>query len=96
MDDKISAMLDRGFILLEAEDWKKAEQIFDKILDAEPHSSAAYLGKSMAELHITDKKSIAQYGKKILKNINFKNFIYKLTLISNYNILPLTVTFERI
>lgn len=72
MDDKISAMLDIGFILLEAEDWKKAEQIFDKILDAEPHSSDAFLGKSMAELHITDKKSIAQYGKKILKNINFK------------------------
>ena len=41
MDDKISTMLDRAFILLEAEDWKKAEQIFDKILDAEPHSSPA-------------------------------------------------------
>lgn len=72
MNDKISVMLDRAFILLESEDWKKAEQIFDRVLDAEPHSSDAYLGKSMVESHITDKQSIAQHGKKILKNINFK------------------------
>lgn len=72
MDNKLSNMLDRAFISLETKDWKKANLLFEKALDCDPHSSDAYLGKSMADLHICDKKSIVPHGKKILKNTNFK------------------------
>ena len=72
MDKKISNMLERAFIFLETKDWEKANLLFEKALDCDPHSSDAYLGKCMADLHICDKKSIVQYGKRILKNTNFK------------------------
>lgn len=65
-------MLDRAFILLETKNWKKADLLFDRILDREPRAPIAYLGKCMANLHIKNVELIPTYGKKVLKNVNFQ------------------------
>lgn len=42
-------MLRRGFILAEDEEWDKADQYFEKVLDKEPENAYAYLGKLLVE-----------------------------------------------
>lgn len=52
----------RAFIFVEDEEWDKANEYFDKVLDEEPENAYAYLGKALAQTkvdsldHITDKE----------------------------------------
>lgn len=40
-------MIERGFICLRDRDFSEAEKVFNRILDIDPHSGSAYLGKLM-------------------------------------------------
>lgn len=71
-EDNTSVILDRAFIHLETKEWAKANHLFEEALRINAHLSNAYLGKSMADLHITNKEDIVKKGKSVLKNKNFK------------------------
>ena len=49
----LSPTLRRGFILTEDEEWEKADNYFEKVLDEEPENAYAYLGKLLVEKRVT-------------------------------------------
>ena len=52
-------ILDRAFLFIEDGNWLSAGQYAEKALDKDPHSSAAYLAKLLAELKIKKASSLA-------------------------------------
>lgn len=48
----VEPMLKRAYIALEDEDWEKAEELFDQILNEAPECALAYLGLSMRTAEI--------------------------------------------
>lgn len=48
----VSALLRRAFLFLEDGDWASADEYCEKVLDLDPETPRAYLGKLMAELHV--------------------------------------------
>ena len=52
VNDSIAPLLRRGFIFLEEGDFDQADGYFERVLDQDPESGEAYLGKLMAELKV--------------------------------------------
>jgi hypothetical protein len=46
-----AALLKRGFMSLEDNQWDKATELFDRVLNDDPENAEAYLGLAMAEAH---------------------------------------------
>ena len=46
----IASLLERGYMFLEDGDFDSADEYFDRVLDAEPHCSRAYLGKCLVDI----------------------------------------------
>ena len=44
----VNSLIERGFIFLNDKNWQKANEYFERVLDADPHNSNAYLGLCMA------------------------------------------------
>lgn len=42
-----SGMIERGFICLKDKNFQEAEKVFNRVLDIDPHSGSAYLGRLM-------------------------------------------------
>lgn len=51
--DEVQNLLKRAFLLLEDDEYEKADDILDQILNQEPENPEAYLGKLMAEYYIS-------------------------------------------
>lgn len=47
-------MLERGFICLKDRNFEEAESVFNKVLDIDPHSGGAYLGRLMIRRRVSD------------------------------------------
>jgi hypothetical protein len=65
-------LVKRGYLFLEDSDWNKADEYFDKALDANPEHAPAYIGKLCAELRVRREDSLGDYqevrqGRKIDK-----------------------------
>ena len=56
---KIDSLLKRVFILLEDEEFKKADKYCERVLDIDPENALAYLGKLMAEKKVCYRKDLA-------------------------------------
>ena len=54
----IAPLLRRAFMFLEDWEWNSANEYCEKVLDIEPENAQAYLGKLMAELHVSKKESL--------------------------------------
>lgn len=52
--------LRRAFILVEDEEWEKAETYFESILDEEPENAYAYLGKALIQIKVDSPINIAE------------------------------------
>ena len=52
-------LLRRGQLFLEDKDWENADAYFDKVLDLDPESAEAYLGKLLTQLRITSVKQLS-------------------------------------
>ena len=64
--------LRRAYRLIEDEEWDKATEYFDKILDEEPENAYAYLGKAMIKAHVSSPEHITtEEICVILKSRNF-------------------------
>ena len=67
----VVTLLDRGVLSLEDGDWKKAEELFDQVLNINPRCAEAYLGLAMAEAKIHTREAYAiQYS---AANSGFRN-----------------------
>ncbi|MCR5586724.1 MAG: TIR domain-containing protein, partial [Lachnospiraceae bacterium] len=58
----VNALLERGFITLEDEDFEKADGIFEDVLNQEPKCASAYMGKLLAYYKM---KSVVEFSKMI-------------------------------
>lgn len=55
----VAPLLKRAFMFLEDGDFQTAEEYCEKVLDMDPENAEAYLGKLMAELHVTKREQLA-------------------------------------
>lgn len=55
----ITPLLKRVFLFLEDGDWESADEYCEKVLDMDPENGQAYLGKLMAELHVSHHEDLA-------------------------------------
>ncbi len=53
------ALLKRAFIFLEDGDWQKADEFCEQVLNNAPENAVAYVGKLLAELHISKRGDLA-------------------------------------
>ena len=52
------SLMKRAFIFLEDEEWDKADEYLEKILDIDPENGEAYLGKMLVELNVSSKAEL--------------------------------------
>ncbi|MCR5150991.1 MAG: TIR domain-containing protein [Clostridiales bacterium] len=50
----VAPLLKRAYMFLEDYKWKEADEYCEKVLDLEPENAEAYLGKLMAEVHVSN------------------------------------------
>lgn len=55
----VAPLLKRAFMFLEDGDFQTADEYCEKVLDMEPENAEAYLGKLMAELHVSKREHLA-------------------------------------
>ena len=56
----ITPLLKRGNISLEDGDWRKADQLFEEVLNLDPECAAAYIGKVLAAEKVLNLEALAQ------------------------------------
>lgn len=59
-DLNIAPLLKRVFMFLEDRDWSNADEYCEKVLDIDPENAEAYLGKLMAELHVSKQEKLKE------------------------------------
>ena len=55
-------LLERAYMFLEDRKWHEADEYCERVLDQEPKNSRAYLGKLMAELHVSYLGALEKYN----------------------------------
>ena len=74
--DKASAsLLKRVFLFLEDEEWSRADEYCEKVLDMDPENPQAYLGKLMAELRVKNQKDLQDQAKPFDSNNNYQKIL---------------------
>lgn len=69
--ENTSGILKRGYIFLEDGDWDKANEYFERVLDADPENSLAYIGKMMFELQLKSVEELLEYDESYKENGNY-------------------------
>lgn len=71
----IEPLLKRTFMFLEDKEWDKATEYCERVLDQDPENVRAYLGKLMAEMHVTKQENLANCKQPFNKNNNYKKVL---------------------
>lgn len=71
----IAPLLKRAFMFLEDGDWTAADEYCEKVLDAEPECAEAYLGKLMAELHVSKREALKDRKEPFDGNKNYQKAV---------------------
>ena len=66
------ALVERGMLFLEDQEWDKANAYFENALDADPKNVQAYVGKLLFDLHLSSVESLETYEKDFTDNSNYK------------------------
>lgn len=69
------AMLERGFICLRDADFSKADQLFEQVLNLDPHNANAYLGKLMVEREVCVDDNLAIEKRLLQRSTNYQHAI---------------------
>lgn len=69
------SLLKRVFIFLEDGDWESADEYCEKVLDMDPETAEAYLGKLMAELHVKKQQELADCEQVFSDSNNYQKVI---------------------
>jgi tetratricopeptide (TPR) repeat protein len=86
------SLLERAFICLEDGEWVKADDLLEQVLNLEPRSAKAYIGKLMAELKVQEECLLAEQNRTFNDSGNYKKALrfadqtYKAVII-NYDAL---------
>lgn len=67
-----ASLLKRAFMFLEDGNWTSADEYCEKVLDAEPECAEAYLGKLMAELHVSKREALKDRKEPFDENKNYQ------------------------
>ena len=67
----LEVLLKRVYIFLASQEWKKADEYCEKILDIDPENAEAYLGKLLAELKLNNKELLTTYNQNIENKSNY-------------------------
>ena len=84
-------LLRRAFLLIEDEDWEKADGYLERILDDEPENAFAYLGKLMIEKRVNELEKLSSAADQIAASGNYKKAVRYATdedLIGYLQMLP--------
>lgn len=68
----IAPILKRGFLFLADGEWSKATDYFEKVLDADPENSRAYVGRLLSELHIIKEEQLVDSPEIFSNKDNYK------------------------
>ena len=66
------ALLERAFLFLEDGDFTKADEYFERVLDAEPKNAQAYVGKLCVELRIKEEAMLERQRKPFDSMVNYQ------------------------
>ena len=69
------ALLRRAFMFLEDGDWTSADEYCEKVLDQDPESAQAYLGKLMAEKKVKTQKGLKDLPEPFVDSKNYQKAI---------------------
>lgn len=69
------SLLERAFLFLEDNYWKKADEYCEKVLNIEPQNAKAYLCKLMAELHVKKQEDLSKCPKPFDYSYNYEKVI---------------------
>lgn len=70
-----SALLDRGYICLKDADFNKADQLFEQVLNYNPHDAKAYLGKLMTERHVCIEDNLREESVLLERSKNYNHIL---------------------
>lgn len=73
--EKLNPLLRRAVLFLEEENWDKADEYLERVLDDEPENAEAYLGKLMIDLHVKRIDDLKNFKEPIESNSNYKKII---------------------
>lgn len=62
-----SSLLKRANIFLADEEWDRASEYAERVLDIDPENAEAYLVKVMVELEVKDRSELGEYGIEFLE-----------------------------
>ena len=70
-----AAVLERGFLYAEDQDWEGANECFEKVLNVAPQNAQAYLGKLLVDLKVSTKEGLLTCGQLFDQNDNYKKIL---------------------
>jgi tetratricopeptide (TPR) repeat protein len=70
-----SALVKRGFLALEDEEWEKADEFFEQALNQNAEDAQAYLGKLMAEFKCHTPKEISKLNVLFTQSKNYEKVV---------------------
>jgi len=69
----VAPLLKRAFICLENGEFKKADDLLEQVLNAEPENAKAYTGKLMAQLGVKNEEDLSENSETLDQYINYGN-----------------------
>lgn len=72
LPNNLSPILRRAFLLLEDEEWEKADSYLERVLDSEPENAYAYLGKLLIEVGADSIEKLPGHAEKVTISRNYK------------------------
>ncbi len=71
----VSPLLERGFMFVEDENWGKADEFFEAVLNKDPRNVNAYLGKLLGDLHVTGVDKLSELALPFFGNANYEKIM---------------------
>lgn len=72
---ELDSYLKRAYLFLDEENWERADEYFERVLDINPECAKAYVGKLMVELKVREEDEIASVSAILDKNKHFANAV---------------------
>ena len=71
----VEPLLRRAFLFLEDEEWQKADEFCEQVLNQEPENAQAYIGKLMAELRVRSQEELANCVEPFDRSNNYQKAV---------------------
>ncbi|MBO7183992.1 MAG: TIR domain-containing protein [Bacteroidales bacterium] len=71
----VAPLLKRIFIFIEDEDWEKADEYCEKVLDIDPENAQAYICKLMVEFEEQRKEDLWKQGEELFDSPNYEKAV---------------------